>query len=197
MDEVGRYQCQRWDEDYQQSMQSIDAHVFACPNCDMPTITAENADEDGYEEIAVGAAGKEFPDVPKHIAATATEAHRCHSIYARRGSIVLARAVLEATCKDKGVTDGTLQAKITTMHQRGLIPDLVRDEVTELRHAGNAVAHSDDVEPVSEAESAQSLSLMDDLLLDVYQRPAKVARLKEAREAAKESSAKGESQGAR
>lgn len=37
--------------------------------------------------------GREYPDVPKHIAPAASEAHVCQSIGAHRAAVMLARAV--------------------------------------------------------------------------------------------------------
>src|SRR5262245_41493043 len=45
--------------------------------------------------------GKTFPDVPGHIAEAADEAYLCLGIQAYRATVLLARAVVEATAKDK------------------------------------------------------------------------------------------------
>src|SRR4051794_23426571 len=55
--------------------------------------------------------GKEFPDVPELVAATANEAHECASIGAYRGAVALARAVVESIAKEKGIDKGVLQKK--------------------------------------------------------------------------------------
>lgn len=60
--------------------------------------------------------GRAFQDVPEHIAGAASEAHECHSIEAYRAVGALARAVVEATAKDKGCTKGNLQQKINDLH---------------------------------------------------------------------------------
>src|SRR5450755_2828188 len=44
---------------------------------------------------------KDYPDVPPHIAAAASEAFECHSDGHYRAAILLSRSVLEATAKDK------------------------------------------------------------------------------------------------
>ena len=48
-----------------------------------------------------------FPDVPSEIAAAASEAYRGRMVAnANRAAILLARSVIEATAKDKGITKG-------------------------------------------------------------------------------------------
>lgn len=128
--------------------------------------------------------GKSFPDVPPHIAATADEAHQCHSIGAHRGSIALARAVVEATAKHQGVTKGSLMEKIDSLAGQGVISEAMKDAAHEIRFAGNEVAHGDLAEQLLDKEDAEEvLSLMDAMLLRVYQEPAQVARVRERREA--------------
>jgi hypothetical protein len=51
--------------------------------------------------------GKRYPDVPRQVAAAASEAHRCIAVEAYRGAVLLARSVIEATAKDKGITTGS------------------------------------------------------------------------------------------
>ena len=87
--------------------------------------------------------GKDFPGVPGHIGSAADEAHQCRSVEALRAAIVLARAVIEATCKDKGVTSGPLASKIDQMEAAGHIRGFTKDAAHELRHLGNNMAHGD------------------------------------------------------
>ena len=89
-------------------------HMLQCPNteCQMYVvgITVNAVLRDAWPTSSLG---KTFPDVPTHIASAADEAHRCASIGAFRGAIALARAVVEATAKDKGVKSGNLMPKST------------------------------------------------------------------------------------
>jgi hypothetical protein len=126
---------------------------------------------------------KAFPDVPDHIAGAASEAHECQSIGALRAAVLLARSVIEATAKDRGITNGNLAAKIDAMCDQGMIRQHVRDEAHEVRHLGNDMAHGDFVEPVDPDDAEAVLVLMGEVLEEVYQSPAKVARLQAKREA--------------
>lgn len=127
--------------------------------------------------------GKDFPDVPEHIASTADEAHQCLSIGAHRGAIALARAVVEATAKHQGITKGMLDKKIDEMAMHGVISEAMRDAAHEIRFAGNEVAHADLAdEPITKDDAEEVLALMDAILTRVYQEPAQVARVRQRRE---------------
>lgn len=129
--------------------------------------------------------GREYPDVPDHIAPAASEAHACQSIDAHRAAVMLARAVIEATAKAKGISNGKLYNKIEKMHEVGLLSELVRDQAHEIRHLGNDMAHGDFVEPVSTEEADEILELMAEVLHAVFEVPAHLLRRKEARLAKK------------
>ncbi len=127
--------------------------------------------------------GKDFPDVPEHIAATANEAHMCQSIGAHRGAIALARAVVEATAKGHGVTSGDLYKKIDALAKNGVISESMREAAHEIRFAGNEVAHGDlSEQPFTAEDASEILALMDAILLRVYQEPAQVAGVRSRRQ---------------
>ena len=136
------------------------------------------------------ALGRDFPDVPDHIASAASEAYVCHSVGAYRSSASMARSVIEATAKDKGIATGRLVDKIEELEKRNLIRPHIKDAAHEVRHLGNDMAHGDFIEPVTEEETAETLELMSEILNEVYQSPAKIARRAAAR-AAKKSAESG------
>lgn len=133
---------------------------------------------------AVGVA-KYFEDVPTEIAEAASEAHRCYSIQAHRGAAALARAVVEASAKAKGIKDNGIATKINKLHEKGHIREHIREAAHEVRYLGNEVAHGDFVDPVEQEEAEECLALMAEVLQEVFQSPARVARAKAAREAKK------------
>ncbi|MFJ3867629.1 DUF4145 domain-containing protein [Streptomyces nigra] len=123
-----------------------------------------------------------FPDVPEQIAQAASEAHACLSIQAFRGAVALARAVVEATAKDKGITSGRLVDKIDALHRGGHIREFTRQVAHEVRRGGNEIAHGDLADEPMPAEDARAIvGLMDEILQEVYQAPAKMLRLKTSR----------------
>lgn len=123
-----------------------------------------------------------FADVPEQIATAASEAHACLSIQAYRGAVALARAVVEATAKDKGITRGPLVSKIDQMHEQGLIRDITRELAHEIREGGNEIAHGDLADEPMPSEDAEAIvALMDEILEEVYQGPARMWKLKQSR----------------
>src|SRR5215472_9035430 len=59
------------------------------------------------------------------------------------GAVAVARAVVEAVAKDRGITTGNLKSKIDSLHSQGHITASMRDAATEIRFAGNDAAHGD------------------------------------------------------
>lgn len=97
--------------------------------------------------------------LPDHIAGAGREAYETRSMGSYRSSILMARAVIEAICKDKGITNGRLNSKIDQLAERGLILQSTKDEAHEIRYLGNFVAHADfatqpDVDESDESEDS-------------------------------------------
>lgn len=162
--------------------------AFSCLNCGQISISIFVNPSGSLPEtlwVPSSPIGKEFTHVPEHIAGAADESHRCHSYGAYRAAVLLARSVVEATAKDKGVSQGSLVDKIDTMEARGLIRAIVKDAAHEIRFLGNEMAHGDFVEPVTEEESNEILELMGMVLNEVYQEPAKIEARRKARLAKK------------
>lgn len=130
--------------------------------------------------------GREFPDVPVHIASAADEAFRCRSADNLRSAILLARSVLEAACKDQKFTEGTLASKIDSMTAAGLIREFTRDAAHELRFVGNEMAHGDFIEDVDAETADEVLEVMAEILNEVYQSPARIIRMKAKRHASRQ-----------
>ena len=108
--------------------------------------------------------GREFEEVPEHIAA-----------------ILMARSVLEATAKDKGVEKGNLASKIDALADKGVISPQIKDEAHEIRYLGNDMAHGDFVEPVTEEDADDMLGFLATFLNYVYQMPAAIRKRQDAR----------------
>jgi hypothetical protein len=130
-----------------------------------------------------------FADVPPSVADAAAEAVLCMQAGALRGSILLARAVIEATAKDKGVTNGSLEKKIDQLHERGFIRTYLRDGAHEVRYTGNDMAHGDFPPSISREDAEVLVQLMREVLMEVYQDPVRRERLarlaRDARQARK------------
>jgi len=111
----------------------------------------------------------EFEHVPEHIASPASEAHSCHSIGAYRGASILARAVVEATAKNKGAGGDNLFRRIQALGDQGVIRKVMTTMAHDIRQLGNTMAHGDFEDSPTEEDSAEILSFMDALLAEVYQ----------------------------
>ena len=174
--------------------------VCQCDNCGYPNIAMKqrprsgNMDHDeshfasgnGIETedlhwIPDAPLGREFEEVPEHIADAASEAYACFSIRSYRAAILMARSVLEATAKDKGVATGNLASKIDALADKGIISPQIKAEAHEIRYLGNDMAHGDFVEPINEDDADDVLGFLATFLNYVYQMPAAIRRRQEAR----------------
>lgn len=129
---------------------------------------------------------KDFPDVPDHIAEAASEATYCLSMGANRAAGSLARAVVEATAKDKKAQGGNLAARIDALAAAGHLREFTKEQAHEIRHFGNGMAHGDFTDPVSDEAAAEIVELMGAVLDEVYQAPARLAKVRAARQAKRE-----------
>jgi len=127
-----------------------------------------------------------FPDVPKHVARAATEAHEAASIGANIAAILMARTVIEATAKTHGIVDGQLWKKIDALKDAQLIRPSAAEAAHEIRHLGNDMAHGDLADLPTEQDAADVLTLMDLILNEVFQATALTAAIKARRTAPKE-----------
>lgn len=129
---------------------------------------------------------KTYENVPSNIASAASEAYACLSISANRAAAILARAVIEATGKDKKIPkQKNLENLIDKMAEAEIITDLLKEEAHEIRHLGNDMAHGDfDYETTGE-DAEEILGFMDSILDYVYVQPALVAKRRSKREAQK------------
>jgi hypothetical protein len=73
--------------------------------------------------------------------------------------------------------------KIEELYSQGFIREHVKDAAHEIRHLGNEMAHGDFTSPVTSEEADLTLILMSEILDEVYQSPARVARARAARTA--------------
>jgi len=110
------------------------------------------------------------------------------SVSAFRAAVQLARSVVEATAKDKKIVTGTLNSKIDELYNQSFIRGHIRDGAHEVRHLGNEMAHGDFIDPVTADEADLVLTLMSEILEEVYQSPARVTRAQAARAAKKANS---------
>ncbi|MEE8739031.1 MAG: DUF4145 domain-containing protein [Bifidobacterium sp.] len=148
------------------------------------TLATEEFDSEGgdIEWLPETILGKEYNDVDNDtIKDSASEAHSCYSIRAYRAAILMARSVVEAIAKDKGITDGNLKKKIAALEEQKLVSPLVREQADEIRYFGNDMAHGDFALPVSAEDAHEVLDFLDVLIDAVYQQPAKLLAMQQMR----------------
>lgn len=121
-------------------------------------------------------------DVPASIARAAREAYSSASVGNHMAAILMARTVVEATAKSKGISDGTLASKINSMQREGLIRPAIAEQAHEVRFAGNDMAHGDIDAAVDATDSEELLALMAEVLSEVFQGPARLERIRAKRQ---------------
>jgi len=173
---------------------------YSCDNCEMLSVAVKTVNSTRWNEasdialleapegavqwIPLKGVGKDYPDVPDVIATAASEVRQCLSINAPRAAVALVRATLEAAAKERGFTVGRLVNKIDAMADAGLIRPDSQAAAHEVRLDGNEVAHGDLVSiPMSVEEATDVADLLDEILRELYQAPAQIARVRTNREA--------------
>lgn len=126
--------------------------------------------------------GQSYPDVPAHIGKHASEAHMTFSIGAVSSAVLMARAVIEATAKDKGIDGKDLATKIKALRGQDLIGPQTEQLAHNIRGFGNDMAHGDFTEPLDADDAETVLEFMDIIIDEVFQRPTKLASM-QAKEA--------------
>lgn len=130
---------------------------------------------------------RKFDDTPSRIAEAASEVFACHSIGSYRAGMLLARSVVEAIAKDKGIVDGNLKSKIDAMREKGIITPFLAQTAHEIRFIGNDMAHGDFVEEIGKEESEDARGFMTTLIEQIYQQPARLSKSAERRRQRKNS----------
>lgn len=125
---------------------------------------------------------KAVEDVPEGIDEAAGEAIATLAIGAYKASVLMCRAVIEATAKAHEINKGSLYEKITKLEEKRVITPATADAAHEVRHIGNDMAHGDfATTSVTEAEASEVVEITEAMLAEVYQRPARIARMKQRR----------------
>ena len=169
-------------------------HAYTCDGCGVVSVGvasfvdvyARGSAEKFFEEdrpkvvwLPKVPSGREFSDVPPNIAGAASEAYICQSVGAYRAAALLARSVIESTCKDKDITQGTLKQKIDGLEESRLINPTLAGLSHEVRLMGNEMAHGDLDATIDAEDCDDLLEFMSALLEEIYQRTISLARRQE------------------
>ena len=120
-------------------------------------------------------------DVPDHIARAAREAYSSSSVQNNMAAILMARTVVEATAKSKGIDSGNLASKINKLRDGGFIRPAIAEQAHEVRFMGNDMAHGDIDEAPDAIDAEEILALMSEVLSEVFQGPARLERIRKRR----------------
>jgi hypothetical protein len=128
------------------------------------------------------------PDIPSQVGSAYAEGMRALSVKAARAAAVMFRAMLGQIVADKGSAAAqakhSLYDKLEQMSQDGSFHPSLVEWAREIRLIGNAGAHPDALDPVSDEEAADLARLCRQLLNVIYEVPARIARNRAARGAA-------------
>lgn len=177
---------------HERSDEALISAPFACNHCGAVNVGharfSTNDHRDHYEAMTRGlvslrwlpnkSSAPTFEDTPPEISAPAREAYTAWDHAAYRAAILMARAVLEAICKDHGVTKGQLFQKIDAMESERHITKSLQKAAHAVRELGNEMAHGDFVKTNPTGEQAkQVLAIMRLFIEQLYEQPAETARL--------------------
>jgi hypothetical protein len=124
-------------------------------------------------------------DIPPGIGSAYSEGLRALAVKAPRAAAVMFRGMLAQFVADKGSAAAqakhTLYDKLEQMSQDGSLHPSLVEWAKEIRLIGNAAAHPDALDPVSEQEAAELGRLCRQLLDVIYEVPARITRSRTAR----------------
>jgi len=160
--------------------------AFRCSHCSSLSLArwsgdpTDVANNDIQDWIPLDVGDYDYEDVPELIANMANEVHRCLAANAPRATAILGRAVIEASAKHFDINEGKVHEKIEALYARGLIREHLKEAAHAIRIFANDSAHGDLVEPPEHEDLELAVELMDEVLDELFQAPAKVIRLRDA-----------------
>ncbi|MCJ1682598.1 DUF4145 domain-containing protein [Rathayibacter sp. VKM Ac-2928] len=121
-----------------------------------------------------------FPRYTNHIARASKKAHTCSSIDSQTAATLMARTVLEASAKEKQILKGNLCEKIDALREAG---GRVSGGCPCDSSPRKTKAHSDIANEVKAQDAEDVLSLIDQLLHEIFQSVAVIERIRSRSEA--------------
>lgn len=154
--------------------------MYFCPACEEVTIekkiaNSETTDEHGamiweqtikYPEIYVD--GDFIPNSVKLAFEAALRVKKVDTTLC----VIGLRRTLEMMCNERDAEGKNLFSKLDDLHQKGTIPQILKDFASLLREEGNAAAHDD--QPLSFEEVEELIDFTRTILDYVYKLPTKI-----------------------
>ena len=164
--------------------------VLHCQGCDMGMVVVEDQVIDDNNHLAWE--GKHWwppattarldPSVPQSVREALDEGLKCRATHAPRGAAVMYRLTLQLMVADNGSAaaqakvDKNLNDGLEQMWRDGDLSKDLWDWTHELRFAGNAGAHHNPLDPVTDEEAEELQKFLAELIETWYTRPARVRR---------------------
>ena len=140
---------------------------------------------EGMHWWPVAGSGDLDADVPPQVGSAYLEGMRALSVKAPRAAVVMFRGMLAQLVADKGSAAArakhTLYDKVEQMSQDGSLHPSLVEWAKEIRLIGNAAAHPDALDPVSNDEAADLGRLCRQMLNVIYEVPARITRSRASR----------------
>ncbi|GHU77944.1 hypothetical protein FACS189462_1170 [Spirochaetia bacterium] len=175
---VPDYDKIEWKDDYQ---------ILKCKGCDCVSFRKfgwfseyqDMIDDGSYEELypeRERRKQKDFSNMPINLNSIYKEAIATYNMQTFILCAAGIRALLEGICKNKDITDWKLDKKIETMCIKGIITSAQKDALHQLQFLGNDALHDLATPKTEEIEAA--LDIVEHIIDDIYEVPAKAAILK-------------------
>lgn len=120
---------------------------------------------------------------PAAISEALAEGLRALSAHAPRAAVVMFRGTLDAIVRDRGsaaaqaaLRNRSLKEALQTMVGENALTPALGDWAAEIRYAGNAAAHVDPLDQVTQEEAASLAKLAKAVVEYLYELPARVSR---------------------
>lgn len=165
--------------------------LATCEKCSEPILAVEEDFGQGWDGDPIVLWPKQQRPlslkVPEILRREYEEARRCFSAKAYTATAVMVRRILEAVCRDQGITNNrmTLANMLKELKESDKIDGRLFEWSQELRVLGNQGAHFAETS-VSREDAADALALAEALLDYLYVLSAQFAEFKERRTNAKQ-----------
>jgi hypothetical protein len=118
--------------------------------------------------------------LPDFIRGDIKELYLCQSVGAHKGTCALARAVLQEVCRRHDAKGKDLNEEIDDLAKNGIITKNIADFAHSIRVVGNDVLHpKDDSREPSKEDGEAILSLLEQIIFNLYIAPQTAREMKE------------------
>lgn len=155
--------------------------LLSCPVCEKVTLLEEYTDGsscDHYTAVDTlyPQSTIDYTGVPDNIKRAFESALKVKNIDSAICALAL-RRVLEAICKERGASGSNLEAMISDMIKRNVLPKMFDDACWIVRQLGNSAAHGDN-KYFSRRQVDQTILFMQNIINYLYTLPVKMNEMR-------------------